>query len=64
MILILLAVENVVDLIEDTAHVADQNDEDEEPVEDVVDNIEAGSDDVILEPIMEHFDFIYLSQIH
>ena len=64
MVLVILAVKDVIDLIEDTADITDQDDQDEQPIKYIVDDVETGSDDVVLEPVVKYLYLIDFCQVY
>ena len=62
--LVVVEVENVVDLVENASDVADQNDQDEQTVENVVYDVESAAYYEFLEAVVENLYFIELSQIY
>ena len=54
----------MIDLVENTADITNQNDENKQSIEHVVYYIETRSYNIILKPVMKNLDFVYFSQVN
>ena len=54
----------MIDLVENTADITDQNDKNKQSIEHIVYYIETRPYDISLEPIMKNLDFVYFCQVN